>query len=96
MKTFVKCVVAAVVLTLGATGLIAADNTYQEDWYKAKHGRISPSEEARQRAEANRSASRQETTKPDSGPAPNDWINDHYRAKYGRSAPYEEKERGTR
>ena len=95
MKVFVKCVLATGVLALGATSLAAADNDSFEQRYKAKYGRSSPSEEARQRAEEGSSASRQEaSTAPNA--SQNTWVNDHHRGKYGRSTAYEERERGER
>lgn len=96
MKVFMKSVFAMGVVAFGVTTLAAADNDSFEQRYKAKYGRPSPSEEARQRAEEGSSASRQETSATTSTASHNTWINDHHRGKYGRSTAYEERERGER
>jgi hypothetical protein len=60
MKTFARSILYIGALAIGTNGLMAAQGT--EQWYKAKFGRNSPREEARQRAERENAASKQEIT----------------------------------
>ena len=74
-------------LAIGANGLMAAaSNTWFEQLYKAKYGRRSPLEEARQRAE--RAALPAQPAAKVARPT-NDWFEQWYRAKYGQSSPRE-------
>src|SRR6266852_9152273 len=91
MKTFVKSILFTGVLVMGANGLMAsqASNSWLDQWYRAKYGRSSPAEEARQRAEQANTAFREETAADEVRPA-NAWLEQWYRAKFGRSSPMEE------
>ena len=90
MKPFVRTILFGGALAIGATTLMAGQesNTWQDQWFRAKFGRTSPTEEARLKAEQASTAFREELTR-EAAPAPN-WIEQHYRAKYGRSSPMEE------
>jgi hypothetical protein len=88
MKTFLKRILIAAGLTLGANALLAAStgNDWTEQYFKAKVGRNTPAEEARQRdAQAN------VAFREDAGfvAAPN-WIEQHFKAKVGRYSRGEE------
>jgi len=91
MKTLVRNVLVIGALAMSANGLMAAQasNSWFEQWYKAKYGRSSPTEEARQRAEQANTAYREETT-PRIAASANAWLENFWRAKYGRSSPTEE------
>src|SRR6266853_1437363 len=91
MKTIARTILFTGTLVTAASGLIAASrsDSWLDQWYKAKYGRSSPTEEARQRAEQANTAFREETTRDVATPA-NRWIDQWYRAKYGRSSPMEE------
>src|SRR6266853_1513532 len=91
MKTIARTVLFTGTLVIGASGLMAASpsDSWLDQWYKAKYGRSSPTEEARQRAERANTAFREETTRDITPPASH-WIDQWYRAKYGRSSPMEE------
>jgi hypothetical protein len=76
-------------LTLGANAVLAAapaDN-WLERWFKAKYGTNTPSEEARLKAERERTAFRAEPVGP---PARVNWVEEHLKAKLGRYTPAEE------
>jgi len=91
MKTLVRNVLVIGALATSASGLMAApaSNSWFEQWYKAKYGRSSPTEDARQRAEQANTAYREETT-PRTATSANTWLENFWRAKYGRSSPIEE------
>src|SRR6266852_3657909 len=91
MKTSANDLLLSAVLVIGANGLMAspASNTWSGEWYRAKFGRSSPLEEARQRAERANTAYREETTSASPSPA-NDWLEQWHRAKFGRSLTNED------
>jgi hypothetical protein len=91
MKTFVRSILFTGALAMGANGLMAAptSNSWIDQWYRAKFGRSSPMEEARQKAARANEAFREEPTSEVAKPA-NTWFDQWYRAKYGRSSPQEE------
>ena len=60
MKTFERNILFIAALAIGTNGLFAVQGT--EEWYKAKFGRNSPREEARQRVERENTALTQEIT----------------------------------
>ena len=88
MKTSVRSIMLTAALAIGANGLMAApaSNTWFEQWYKAKYGRSSPLEEARQRAE--RAALPAQPAAKEVRPS-NDWFEQRYHAKYGVASPRE-------
>jgi hypothetical protein len=89
MKAFVRGFVLTGTLVIAANGLIASQvsNDRYEQWYKAKYGRNSPQEEARQNAE--RKTTFREEAVREIGPA-NDWLDQLRKAKLGRSSVAEE------
>jgi hypothetical protein len=81
-------------LTISFTGgMLAvsalAQTGWTEEYFRAKYGRSSPTEEARLKAEQATTAFREETTDAVAPAVPN-WIEQYFRAKYGRSSPTEE------
>src|SRR5258708_6757782 len=91
MKTFVRSILFTGALVMGANGLVASEatNSWLEQWYRAKYGRSSPAEEARQRAEQANTAFREESARKAAPPA-NAWFEQWYKAKFGRNSPMEE------
>src|SRR6266851_3373620 len=91
MKTIARTILFTGTLVIAASGLMAASpsDSWLDQWYKAKYGRSSPTEEARQRAEQANTAFREETT-PRTATSANTWLENFWRAKYGRSSPTEE------
>jgi len=94
MKTSIKSVLLTCAVALGANALMAAQasqpsNNWVDQLYKAKLGRNSPAEEARQKAERANTAFREEATVEAAGPA-NPWLEQFYQAKLGRNSPMEE------
>jgi hypothetical protein len=71
------------------TQAAAPANTWFEGWYRAKFGRLSPTEEARLKAQRANTSYREETPRQVSAPA-NTWFEGWYRAKFGRPSPTEE------
>ena len=67
MTTFVQSICLTAALVIGTNGLFAVQGT--EEWHKAKFGRNTPREEARQRADRKNTALTQEITGKDSAPA---------------------------
>jgi len=61
-------------------------NTWFEDFYRAKYGRSSPTEEAWLRAERANTVYREEIVPPAAKPA-DTWRDDFWKAKYGRPFP---------
>ena len=94
MRVTAKRILWTGALAIGANVLMAAPQTSTDAWldqfYRAKLGRSTPAEEARQRAESARTAYREEVTREVAGPA-NPWLEQLYRAKLGRNSPMEEK-----
>ena len=91
MKPIARTILFTGALVIGASGLMAASpsDSWLDQWYRAKYGRSSPTEEARQRSEQANTAFREETTRDVAAPA-NTWLDQWFRAKYGRSSPMEE------
>lgn len=85
MRALVASVLAGAML-MGSTGLMAKTpmptNSAYEQWFRAKMGRTSPSEEARLQAVA-------EQTSTQNAVAP-DVYEQWFRAKFGRTSPSEE------
>jgi hypothetical protein len=90
MKPLIRSVLFTGVLVIGGNALMAAQpgNSYIDQWYRAKFGRSSPMEEARQRADQANVAYREEATAK-TFPA-NTWFEDFWMAKHGRHSPMEE------
>ena len=88
MKTSVRSIMLTATLAIGANGLMAApaSDTWFEQLYKAKYGRSSPLEEARQKAER---AALPAQPAPKAAISANDWFEQRYRAKYGVASPRE-------
>jgi len=88
MKTFFKRILVAAGLTLGANALLAAStgNDWAEQYFKAKVGRNTPAEEARQRDAQSNVAFREEALFV----ATPNWIEQHFKAKMGRYTHGEE------
>lgn len=91
MKPFVRSMSMTAALLVVTTGLIAGQSNAapSEQWYRAKFGRPSPTEEARLKAERASSAFREEAP-PRVAPAAPNWTEQYFKAKYGRSTPAEE------
>ena len=91
MKASVRSIVLTGMLVIGTNGLMAAQaaSDWSEQLYRAKYGRNSPMEEARQKAERKNTALPEETTREVARPA-NDWAAQWYNAKFGRPSPTEE------
>ena len=89
MKKSITSILGIAVLTIGANGLFAAkaSNDWFEQWHRAKYGRSSPAEEARQKAERPNTAFREE---PAAAQPANTWFESWYKAKFGRPSPREE------
>jgi len=88
MKTFLKRMTIAAGLTLGANALLAASpaNDWAEQYFKAKLGRNTPVEEARQRDAQANAAFREETLFL----ADPTWFEQYFKAKTGRYTQGEE------
>ena len=88
MKTFLKRILIAVGLTLGANAMLGATlaNDSAEQYFKAKVGRNTPAEEARQRDAQANVAFREEALFV----ATPNWIEQHFKAKMGRYTHGEE------
>lgn len=89
MKSTRSILFTAVLAMVASTSMVAQSNRWSEQWYRAKFGRPSPTEEARLNAEHANTAYRQETPGEAAVPADNRFEN-WYRAKYGRPSPTEE------
>ena len=78
-----------------AAGLAQPNSAWREQWFKAKYGRYTPMEEARQNAERVNAAFRAETT-PQTAPRvetatqANSWREQWFKTKFGRYTPMEE------
>ena len=78
-------------LLAGGIALAQPKRTWIEQWFRAKHGRPSPTEEARLKEEAASTAYR---AAPARDPAPEkSWSEQWFRAKHGRYSPGEEARR---
>ena len=87
MRTFLSGILLASALAVGVNAAPASKDWF-EQWYKAKYGRPSPSEEARLKADRESAAFREETRHV-ATPRSN-WIEDHFKAKLGQNTPAEE------
>lgn len=93
MKTSINVIILSAVFTMGANSLLLAQpgNSYAEQWYRAKFGRPSPTEQARIDA-----AQKATTTQPavtavlPKTALANTFAEQLHRAKYGRPTPREE------
>ena len=72
--------------------LARPDNTWSEQWFKAKFGHSSPTEQARITAEAENSAYRAAPAEQ-AAPAVTPWAEAWHQAKYGRFSPAEQNRR---
>ncbi len=90
MKSFVRIILCGGALAIGTSGLLSAqgNNGWFEQWHKAKFGRVTPLEEARQTAELANVAFR-EVGAGEAEPPARSWFDEWYRAKFGRSSPAE-------
>ena len=91
MKSLLMILAASAVFTTG--GLAQRSDSWTEQYFRAKYGRSSPMEEARQKAEKATTAWREETAATASKVAPrvnNSWTEQYFRAKFGRNSPMEE------
>jgi len=78
------------ILALGMIGPVSAESrTWAEKIYKAKYGRLSPTEDARLRAERAQTAFRQ-VTPSQAEPTGVTWMRQYFKAKHGRNTPAEE------
>ena len=86
MKTFLKRILIAVGLTLGANAMLGATlaNDWAEQYFKAKVGRYTRGEESRLRELDADTAFREET--PEGFVAPT-WAEQLFKAKTGRDVP---------
>ena len=91
MKPFVRSMMFTGVLAMAAGSMAVAQTNSNsfEQWYRAKYGRSTPTEEARVAANEANTAYRAETPGQVAGPA-NTWYEGWYRAKFGRPSPTEE------
>ena len=94
MKPSVRSIFLTGALVVGANTVMASqvNNTWLEQWYRAKYGRNSPAEEARQRAARENSTLHKEATAKVARPA-NEWYENWYKAKFGRNSPLEDARR---
>lgn len=89
MKSTRSIIFTAVLAIITSTSMVAQSNSWSEQWYRAKFGRPSPTEEARIQAAQQNTAYRE--VKPVQTVVPaNTWFEGWYRAKYGRPSPTEE------
>jgi len=79
----------AVLAMVATTSMVAQSNSWSEQWYRAKFGRPSPTEEARIQAAQENTAYREVTPAQTAVPS-NAWFEGWYRAKFGRPSPTEE------
>jgi hypothetical protein len=90
MKTM-RITLAALALAIGANTLTAAPAStgWADQWFRAKFGHSSPQEAARQKAELENTAFREEAT-TEAAQSPLTWTEQYFRAKFGRSSPVED------
>jgi hypothetical protein len=95
MRT-IRITLATLALAIGANTLTAAPTStgWTDQWFKAKFGHSSPQEAARQKAERENTAFREETT-GEVTPSFVNWTEQYFRAKFGRSSPIEDARRKT-
>lgn len=89
MKSLLRSVLITGTFVIGANSMFAAQasDAWMEHWYKAKFGRNSPREEARQKAERAKAPHAEASREV---PPANSWFDQWYKAKYGRNSPAEE------
>lgn len=77
-------------LAIGGHALTAAaaGTDWADQWFRAKFGRISPTGEARQKAEAENTAFREEPATEIARPVFS-WTEQYFTTKFGRSSPQE-------
>jgi hypothetical protein len=91
MKPFVKSILISSIFAIVANTAIVAQtsNGWFEQWYRAKYGRPSPTEQARLDTQQANAAS-PEATRPPVAVSTNAGFEQWYRAKFGRPSPTEE------
>jgi hypothetical protein len=89
MKSTRSIIFTAVLAMVASTSMVAQSNSWSEQWYRAKFGRPSPTEESRIEVEQASTAYREVTPTQAIVPA-NAWFEGWYRAKYGRPSPSED------
>ncbi len=91
MKLSMRSIIFTGILAMSANSVLVAQtpNTWFEGWYRAKYGRLAPTEEVRLKAEQANTAYREATPTPAAVPV-NTWFEGWYRAKHGRPSPTEE------
>ena len=90
MKSTRSILFTAVLALVASTSMVAqSSSSWSEQWYRAKFGRPSPTEEARIQSAQENAAYREVTPVQTVIPA-NVWFEGWYRAKYGRPSPLEE------
>ena len=91
MKAFVRSILITGILAIVASSSMVAQtsNAGFEQWYRAKYGRPSPTEQARLNTQRANTAS-PEATRPPVAVSTNAGFEQWYRAKYGRPSPTEE------
>jgi hypothetical protein len=83
MKTFVKSILITGILAIVAsTSMVAQSNSGFEQWYRAKYGRPSPTEQTR--------LNTPQVAQPTLSVSANGGFEQWYRAKYGRPSPVEQ------
>ena len=92
MKSFVSFVFAVGTMLTGMNSVLAAQasDAWQEQWFKAKFGRNTPMEEARQAAERRKAAPQATKPRSASSSTSNQWQEQWFKAKFGRYTPAEE------
>jgi len=76
-------------MAAGSMAIAQSGNNWSEQWYRAKYGRPSPTEQARIQAEEANTAYREEPVSQISTPS-NNWFDGWYRMKYGRPSLMEQ------
>jgi hypothetical protein len=87
-----RIVLAALVLAIGPNAVTAASAStgWAEQWFRAKFGHSSPQEAARQKAELENTAFREDApTATEAARSPLTWTEQYFRAKFGHSSPQE-------
>jgi hypothetical protein len=90
MKQFIRNILVTGLLAIGTNALMMAQtSSFAEQWYRAKFGHPSPTEQARIDDARSNTAYREVSTGPAVVPV-NSWYEGWYRAKFGRPSPTEE------
>jgi len=92
MKPFVRSTLLTGILMMVASSSMVAQtsNGWFEQWYRAKYGRPSPTEQARLNTHQQVNAGSPVATPPSVAVSANGGFEQWYRAKYGRPSPTEE------